>query len=132
MRPATVWRDQGAWFGLDRRRVLAVMREPVIGRVPGAPPWLRGVANRFGRAVPVIDCGALAGAVAELGPCLQALVVPVEGGEIALVATGVLGERSVALGGEQDGFFDRPADRDELRMIDLERLVAAIEVALGA
>ena len=75
MRPATVWRDQGAWFGLDRRRVLAVMREPVIGRVPGAPPWLRGVANRFGRAVPVIDCGALAGAVAELGPCLQALVV---------------------------------------------------------
>ncbi len=132
MRPATVWCDQGEWFGLDRRRVLAVMREPVIVGVPGAPPWLRGVANRFGRAVPVIDCGWFAGAVPKLTPCAQTLVVPVEGGEIALVATGVLGERAVALGGEQDGFFDRPADRDGLRMIDVLRLAAAIDVALGA
>ena len=108
------------------------MREPVIVGVPGAPPWVRGVANRFGRAVPVIDCGVLAGAVAELASCGQTLVVPVDGGEIALVAAGVLSERSVALGGEHEGFFDRPADRDGLRMIDLLRLAAAIEAALGA
>lgn len=131
MRPATVWREEEHWFGVDRRRVLAVMREPVIVGVPGAPPWIRGVANRFGRAVPVIDCGVLSGLITGPEPCMQMIVVPVEGGEIALVATGVLGERSVALGGESEGFFDLPADREGLRMIDIERLAAAIEAALG-
>lgn len=126
MRPALIWREAGDWYGVARRDVLAVMREPPLAAVPGAPPWLRGVANRFGRAVPVIDCGVLAERTEVPGPVRFALVLPVEGGELAVCASASPEERMVAFGGDTEGFFEVPGDPEIIRLVVPSRLVAIL------
>ncbi len=50
-------------FGLaDARLVIAatqILKSPLSTRVPGAPPWLRGVAGLHGYPLPIIDFSSL-------------------------------------------------------------------------
>ena len=43
-------------------RVREILEYGVVTRVPGTPPWVRGVMNLRGRVVPVIDLGVKFGA----------------------------------------------------------------------
>jgi len=131
MRPALVWRDGGALYGLSRRDTLVVMRDPPMSAVPSAPPWLRGLANRFGRAVPVVDCRLLAGGAGPGAPIVAVVVLAVEGGELGLAATAPPQERVVAHGGDTDGFFELPPDPERVLLVDTLRLLAAINRAMG-
>lgn len=130
MPPAIIWRDGGREFGVFRRDVLAVMRQPELSLVPAAPRWLRGVANRFGRAVPVIDLGVLAGSTVLPAPVGHAVVVPVEGGEIAVAAARTPEERTLGLPNRVEGCFEVHG-ATEVRVVDLARLVAQLDRSFG-
>lgn len=126
MRPALVWTDGAHSFGVYRRDTLAIMRAPTLSPVPAAPAWLRGVANRFGRAVPVVDPRRLAGLPgAPAVPPAFIVVVPVEGGEIALAAATPPVEQALGLHNRVDGAFELHGTQD-LRVVDLSRLVAQL------
>ena len=124
-----MWSDQGQSFAVDRRQVIDVIRDPRMSPVPNAPAWLRGVLNRSGRAVPVVDCGVFAGYWRVGAEVREAVVVSVEGGEMALALSEPGAERLLARGGDSERFFDRPPDAGGVRIIALERFTQAIFAA---
>lgn len=130
MRPSLAWRDGFVTFALDRRVVLGTLPSPPLVAVPGAPPWLRGVFNREGRAVAVVDCGMLAGLEGVGGPLVEVVLVAVAGGELGLAAATTLREATLP-SGDADGFFDRLSDPDGTRLVSLERLVERIRAELS-
>lgn len=125
------WTDGGAAFALDKRVVVAIIDDPVLAPIPYAPSWLRGVCNRFGRAVAVVDCGQLAGQLEGPSPVCQVLVVPVAGAELGIAVPTQAVERLVNRGGETRDFYDRPDEPDGVRVISVERLVRTIAEWLG-
>ncbi len=130
MRPALAWRDGFASFAIDRRSVLACVPCPPLVPVPGAPPWLRGVVNRQGRAVSVVDCGLLAGVDDTGGPVVDVVLVAAAGGELGLAAAS--SPREVTLpGGDFDGVFDRLSDPEGTRLVCVDRVVERITLELG-
>jgi chemotaxis signal transduction protein len=58
----------GAWLAIDAREVVEIIGPTLIVRLPGTPPLVPGVVAFRGRAVPVLDLGALRGVAAPLGP----------------------------------------------------------------
>jgi len=48
-------------YALEARDVAEVLGLRALKQVPGAPPWVAGMLERRGAAVPVIDMSALAG-----------------------------------------------------------------------
>lgn len=85
MTPLLVWEVAGRKVGVERRLVRAVEVGPAVSPVPWAPPWLAGLIPRDGRAVPVVDVGALRGSppLAAVG---AVVVVIAEGHEVGLAA----------------------------------------------
>ena len=58
--------DSAAWVGVGlrvgaeqlvvpREHIREVMKHPALTRIPGAQPWLRGLANVRGQLLPVVD-----------------------------------------------------------------------------
>ena len=130
-RSTLAWNTGNSAFAIDRRQVVAVLDAPVLAPIPFAPSWLRGVCNRYGRAVAVIDCGQLAGDFDEPAPVVQVLVVPVAGAELGLAIPEPAVERLVNRGGETRDFYDRPDEADGVRVVSVERLVHTIAEWLG-
>lgn len=82
--------------------VAEVAPVPGITRVPGAPPWLAGVANWRGRMLPVLD----------LRPLLAATTVPLaSSARLVVLARGdvVAGVIAEAVPGVYDGELADPA-----------------------
>jgi purine-binding chemotaxis protein CheW len=70
--------------------VREVVRAPRVAPVPGAPPWLLGLANLRGQVVPVVDSVRALGAE-PLGEHSHVAVVDTPKGLIAIAATGMPG-----------------------------------------
>lgn len=62
--------DRAAWVGVGlrvaahqyvvpREHIREVMKRPELTRIPGARPWLRGLANVRGQLLPVVDLNML-------------------------------------------------------------------------
>lgn len=125
------WVDGKAAFAIDRKSVVAVLDHPELAPIPFAPSWLRGVCNRYGRAVAVVDCAQLAGQFDEPSPVRHVIVVPVAGAELGLGMPQPPVERIVNRGGETRDFYDRPDEPDGVRVVSVERLVHTIAEWLG-
>lgn len=58
----------GAWLVVDAREVVEIVgASPIVG-IPGTPPGVPGVVAFRGRAVAVLDLGAVRGVAAPLAP----------------------------------------------------------------
>ncbi len=68
------------WVGFSDTRVMEVFAPPTPVRVPRTPPWVRGVVQREGRMVTVIDLSAFCGLgpVGALDVCVRVSVPDVE------------------------------------------------------
>lgn len=130
MRPVYAWDDSARAFAIDRRSVADTIDDPKLVRVPGAPPWLRGVCNRHGRALAVVDCGLLGGFIDTPAPVRQVLVVPAAGTELGLALAEPARERLVP-SGDPEGCFDRADDDRGTRVVVLDRLVRRVAEELG-
>ena len=95
-----IW--QGLSFVVSGVRVVAAMSEITemlrfpdqITRVPGANPWMLGVANVRGNLLPVIDLQAyLGGKPVVPGKTTRVLVINQRGLQTGVVVTSVLGMR---------------------------------------
>jgi chemotaxis signal transduction protein len=72
--------------------ITQVQPVPGVTRVPGAPPWLVGVANCRGRVLAIADSRLLMGGRPHpLGSSARLLVVAAEGVEVGLLVDAVLG-----------------------------------------
>ncbi len=130
MRPVFAWDDAARAFAIDRRCVVDTIDHPQLVHVPGTPPWLRGVCNRYGRALAVVDCGVLGGLVETPSAVRQVLVVPAAGAELGLALAEPARERLVP-SGDPEGCFDRADDDDGTRLVVLDRLVRRVAEELG-
>lgn len=130
MRPVYAWDDRARAFAIDRRSVVETIDSPQLVRVPGAPPWLRGVCNRHGRALAVVDCGLLGGFIDGPAGVRQVLVVPAAGAELGLALAEPAREALVP-SGDPEGCFDRADDDRGTRVIALDRLVRRVTDELG-
>lgn len=130
-RSTLAWTDGKSAFAVERKHVVAVLDNPQLAPIPFAPSWLRGVCNRYGRAVAVVDCAQLAGQWDEPAPVIQVLVVPVGGVELGLGLPAPAVERLINRGGETRDFYDRPDEPDGVRVVSVERLVSTIAEWLG-
>lgn len=130
MRPVYAWDDRARAFAIDRRSVVETIDSPQLVRVPGAPAWLRGVCNRHGRALAVVDCGLLGGLVEGPAAVRQVLVVPVAGAELG-IALAAPAREALAPSGDPEGCFDRADDERGTRVIALDRLVRRVTDELG-
>lgn len=102
------------WLALPRHEVNEVMRPPRVTRVPGAKPWLLGVANVRGSLVPMIDLGTvLNGSPANASPVKRAVVFRGEQVATAFLVDEVAGFRRFSPGDQRHELQeDAP---DELR-----------------
>ncbi len=97
-----VLRLGGSRYVLAMADVAEVVQVPKVTRIPGAPSWLRGVANWRGRMLPVIDVRPLLGAPS--GPLASsARLVVVQGGADGATTAGLVAETV-------QGVFDVVAD----------------------
>ncbi len=72
--------------------VCEILAVPPCTRVPGAKPWVKGVANVRGTLLPVMDLGAfVSGAVTRVGRMCRLLVVDHEGTRAGLLVEEVQG-----------------------------------------
>ena len=78
----------GGRFALPMDAVAEVGRTPTLTRVPGTPPWVRGVGNWRGRILAVLDLRELL-ALPALDVSEERLVVLSRGGSMV----GVVAER---------------------------------------
>lgn len=67
-------------YAIAVERVREVVKAERITRVPGAPPYVRGIINLRGRVVPVIDLRQRLGL--DPGPSQQARIMVVEDGPV--------------------------------------------------
>ncbi|MDQ1617621.1 MAG: hypothetical protein QOE19_190 [Actinomycetota bacterium] len=95
----------GSRFVVDMADVAEVAALPSATRLPGAPPWLAGVANWRGRVLPLLDVRSLVGApVTPLASSARLVVIAGggQGGQSELTA-GLVAE---AVPGVYDGALD--------------------------
>lgn len=79
----------GGRFALPMDAVAEVGRTPGVTRVPGTPPWVKGVANWRGRILGILDLRELLGVPAGAVAGEDRLVVLSRGGSMV----GVVAER---------------------------------------
>jgi purine-binding chemotaxis protein CheW len=100
-------------FAAELSAVAEVGRVPSLTRIPGAPAWLRGVANWRGRLLPVLDLRSLLGAdVSALGSSARLLVLSLDGVSAGVLVDAV--EGTGALDGAVEEFPAALADRGSL------------------
>jgi len=97
----------GLWRGIGYRvgsrlfvssidEINELLAPPVLARVPGAQPWLLGIANVRGNLMPVVDLGRfLFGERTQPGERTRLLVVRQGSGSVALMVDEVFGQRTV-------------------------------------
>jgi chemotaxis signal transduction protein len=86
----------GGRYGLAARDVAEVVPVPRVTRLPGAPGWVRGLANWRGHVLPVVDLRALLELpVTPLPSSARLVVVSVDDVEVGVVAEQVSGLVSV-------------------------------------
>lgn len=96
---------QGTWSGIAFRladarlvseisAIVEIMTVPPFTRVPGARPWMLGIANVRGNLVPVVDLrGFLSGEKTVPDKHARILVVPQQGGNVGLLIDEIIGQR---------------------------------------
>lgn len=145
----------GLWRGIGYRvgdRVLAseigeineLLALPPLAAVPGAQPWLLGVANVRGNLMPVVDFARyLFNQRTVPGDRARLLVVRQDNGNVALLVDEVFGQRTVdaeqwrGAAPEDDARLARFAERrvgDErpMAILSMERLVQAADFRQAA
>jgi purine-binding chemotaxis protein CheW len=89
---AVVVRLGAGRFAASLDAVAEVGRVPSLTRIPGAPPWLSGVANWRGRLLAVLDLRSVLGAEpTPLGPAARLVVLTVDGVSAGIVVDAVEG-----------------------------------------
>ena len=77
-------------YAVDSSNVREVMRMQNITRVPGAPPFVKGVINLRGKVMPVLDLGKRLGLPGgEHGKDGRIVVVEVGGQSVGMIVDGV-------------------------------------------
>lgn len=95
-----LWRGVGYRIGKQRLasgfdEVLEILLLPLVSPVPGAQPWMLGVANVRGNLLPVVDLKQfLEGERTALHENQRMLVVRQEGGNVAVLIDELYGQRS--------------------------------------
>ena len=96
---------QGAWSGIGFRledlnllvslkEVVEILHLPPMTQVPGALPWLLGIANVRGNLVAIVDLRSfLTGQRTSLSDASRVLVIRQEGGNVGLLIDEVVGQR---------------------------------------
>lgn len=111
------WRGVG--FRLGQRRLVSSFEEvmeilplPAVTPVPGAQPWMLGVANVRGSLLPVVDLKQfLEGERTVLHEAQRVLVVRQSGGNVAVLIDELFGQRTfndshrAELAGENEGRY---------------------------
>ena len=111
------WRGVG--FRLGQRRlvssfdeVMEILPMPAVTPVPGAQPWMLGVANVRGTLLPVVDLKQfLEGERTVVHDGQRMLVVRQAGGNVAVLIDELYGQRTfndthrAEMGGEDDGRY---------------------------
>ena len=111
------WRGVG--FRLGQRRlvssfdeVMEILSLPQVTAVPGAQPWMLGVANVRGNLLPVVDLKQfLEGERTVVHEGQRCLVVRQSGGNVAVIIDELFGQRTfndshrAELAGENDGRY---------------------------
>jgi twitching motility protein PilI len=139
----------GLWRGIGYRvgsrlfvssidEINELLAPPVLARVPGAQPWLLGIANVRGNLMPVVDLGRfLFGERTQPGERTRLLVVRQGSGSVALMVDEVFGQRTVdalqrqSMRAEDDPRLLRFVDHQvevgdqQLALFDTSRLVRA-------
>lgn len=96
------FRLDGRWFVAPRDDVREVSVMPKLTRVPGARPWLLGVANVRGNLLPVTDLGQLLGLPrAAESRNQRVLVLNAEGLPAGFLVDEVVGYRQFAPGDQR-------------------------------
>lgn len=96
-----------------RGDVREVLEPPVLTRVPGARPWLLGVANVRGDLLPVVDLGRFLGREASLRTqASRVIVLNADDVAAGFLVDGVSGFRSFAPADQRHDLIDDadPAD----------------------
>lgn len=145
----------GLWRGIGYRvgtRMLAseigeineLLALPPLAAIPGAQPWLLGIANVRGNLMPVIDFGRyLFGERTPVTDRTRLLVVRQSGGNAALLVDEVFGQRTVdaqqwqTATAEDDARLARFAEQQvgsdpPLAILSMERLVQAADFRQAA
>lgn len=95
-----LWRGVGYRIGSHRLasgfdEVLEILPLPPISPVPGAQPWMLGVANVRGNLLPVVDLKQfLEGERTVLHESQRVLLVRQPGGDVAVLIDELFGQRS--------------------------------------
>lgn len=145
-----LWRGVGYRIGQQRLasgfdEVLEIVPLPAVTPVPGAQPWMLGVANVRGNLLPVVDLKEfLEGERTVLHESQRMLVVRQSGGNVAVLIDELYGQRSFnepqliesdALAqGRYAHFIDRAYRLDEQSwgIFSLERLARTPEFRQAA
>ena len=119
----------GLWRGVAYRvgshrlasgfdEVVEILSLPAVTHVPGAQPWMLGVANVRGTLLPVVDLKQfLEGERTVIHESQRVLVVRQSGGEVAVTIDELFGQRSfveaqgIELEGVADGRYAHFVDR---------------------
>jgi purine-binding chemotaxis protein CheW len=91
--PSLLCRAEARWCALPLRHVVETMRPLPLSPIPGAPPFVAGLAIIRGAAVPVVDLARLLGAV-DTEP-KRFVSMTTQNGHIALAVDQVEGVRSL-------------------------------------
>ncbi len=106
-----LWRGVG--YRVGRRRlasgfdeVVEILPMPQVTPVPGAQPWMLGVANVRGNLLPIVDLKQfLEGERTVLHEAQRVLIVRQPGGDVAITIDELFGQRSFNDAEQLDGDF---------------------------
>ena len=146
-----LWRGVGYRIGRQRlasgfEEVVEILPLPSLTPVPGAQPWMLGVANMRGNLLPVVDLKQfLEGERTVLHEGQRMLVVRQRGGDVAVLIDELFGQRSfnepqlidaaeLDAGGRSDPFIERAYRLGEQAwgIFSLERLARTPEFRQAA
>ena len=145
-----LWRGVGFRVGRERlasayAEVVEILPLPALTPVPGAQPWMLGVANVRGTLLPVVDLRQfLDGERTPLTESQRVLVVRQPGGDVAVTIDELFGQRSFVEGqgidagalseGRYAHFIDRAyrMNEQDWGVFSLERLARTPEFRQAA
>lgn len=117
-------------YCVDRYGLRGVVEHPPLAPAPRAPNWIVGAYNHLGRAVAVVDVGALLG----LAPPTRApgclLLVDSVGHLLALVADAPPEDHAYEPFRRRGGIVEVVDPQEDLLWIDLAQLHDAIQTAM--
>lgn len=117
-------------FCFDGLRLRHVIETPRLSGAPGAPDWMVGAYNHFGRAVAAVDIGALHGLTAPNREPPLLLLVECEGELLALPADHLELEYVPPPFSRRGHLLEVVDRRTNLLFVDLARLSEAVRDAL--